>query len=144
MGAGVRGGGFPNIPQTPLSTPTHVTFSGHKRGNKGCDPLKRTKLAQSVPMPRDLQDLLAFVKRLWGAHVEENTWYEPSRICTDHPLLSITMVQGWMVWSVVYACWLVHCESLSAPAEKTRLQGCNFEEALWSSKCPTLRKRGLV
>ena len=45
-----------------------------------------------------LQDSLAFVRRLWGAHVEDSEWYEPLRMCIDYPMLSVTTVQGKMVW----------------------------------------------
>ena len=62
-----------------------------------------------------LQDSLAFIRCLWGVYVDDNTWYEPSRLCTNHPLLLVTTVQGWMMWSAVYACCLVRCASLDAP-----------------------------
>ena len=35
-------------------------------------------------------------------YVMDNLWFEPSRLCTDHPLLSVTTVQGWLTWTVVY------------------------------------------
>ena len=46
--------GFPNIPNIPPPPPPYGALSGNKRGNKGSNPLKRTKLADSAPMPRDM------------------------------------------------------------------------------------------
>ena len=51
------------------------------------------------------KDNLALVRRLWGVHVSENAWHEPSTMCTDYT--------EWSVWSVVYARWLIRCEVLS-------------------------------
>jgi hypothetical protein len=31
-----------------------------------------------------LQDYLALIRCLWGLHVCDNIWYEPSWLCTDH------------------------------------------------------------
>ena len=64
----------------------------------------------------------ALVRRLWGGgvHVRDTDLYEPSSMCTDHVELSITMVQGWLVWSVVYARWLIRCEALSTPPPPRR------------------------
>ena len=45
---------FEGLSEYTPHTPTCGTLSGHKRGKKGYDPLKRTKLAQSAPMPRDM------------------------------------------------------------------------------------------
>ena len=64
-----------------------------------------------------LQDALAFVKQLWGVYIEGNNWYEPSRMCIDYQLLSVTTVQLWLVWSAVYACWLIRRESLTVPVQ---------------------------
>ena len=60
-----------------------------------------------------LQDSLALIRQLWGLHVCDNVWYEPSRLCADHSLISVTTIQGWFVWTVVYACWLIRCEAIS-------------------------------
>ena len=60
-----------------------------------------------------LQDSLALVRRLWGVHVSENAWHEPSRMCTNYSEWSVSTIQGWLVWSAVYARWLIRCEALS-------------------------------
>ena len=60
-----------------------------------------------------LRDSLALIRRLWGLHVCDNVWYEPSRLCTDHSFISITTIQGWLVWTVVYARWLIRREAIS-------------------------------
>ena len=34
-------------------------------------------------------------------------------MCTDYAEWSVFTIQGWLVWSVVYARWLIRCEGLS-------------------------------
>ena len=83
-----------------------------------------------------LQDSLALVRRLWGVHVSDNTWFEPSRMCTDFPLLSVTTVQGWLVWSALYARWLIRCEALSVVPPDTAtavLQRLYSMSLMWKS-----------
>ena len=67
--------GFPNPPHIP---PPYGTLSGHKCGNKGSDPLKREKLADSPPMLRDMK-LAVSCYRL-GAAAEDIVW--PRVFCT--------------------------------------------------------------
>ena len=50
-----------------------------------------------------LPDSLDLIRRLWGLHVWDNVWYEPSRLCTDRSLISVTTIQGWLVWTPGYA-----------------------------------------
>ena len=56
---------------------------------------------------------LAPIRRLWGMHVCDNVWYEPSQLFTDHSLVSITAIQGWLVWRAVYLRWLIRREAIS-------------------------------
>ena len=37
-----------------------------------------------------------------------------TRRCNDHHALSLTTIQGWLVWSAVYTRWFIRCEALSA------------------------------
>ena len=60
-----------------------------------------------------LQDPLALIRSLWGLHVCDKIWYEPSRLCRDHSLVSVTTIQGWLVWTAVYARWLIRCEAIN-------------------------------
>ena len=60
-----------------------------------------------------LHDSLAQVRRFWRVHVSKNDWHEPSKMCTDHPEWSVSTIQGWLVWSAIYARWLIKCEALS-------------------------------
>ena len=59
-----------------------------------------------------LQDSRALICRLSGLHVCDNVCCEPSRLCTDRSLISITTIQGWLVWTAVYARWLIRCEAI--------------------------------
>ena len=31
----------------------------------------------------------------------------------NHSLVSITTIQGWLVWKAVYARWLIRCEAMN-------------------------------
>ena len=76
------------------------------------------------------------IQRLWGAYVENNRWHEPSGLCTDFSLQSITTIQGWLVWSAIHARWLVRCEYLSVTAHDistTVLQRFYSVLLLWKS-----------
>ena len=37
-----------------------------------------------------LQVSMALIKRLWGLHMSDHQLYAPSRLCIDHPLVSLT------------------------------------------------------
>ena len=67
--------------------------------------------------------LTGLCKTLVGVRVENNVWYERSRMCTDFPFLSITTIQRWPVWSAVNARWLIRCEPPKPPPPPARRVG---------------------
>ena len=44
--------------------------------------------------------------------VKDNLWVEPSRVCLENPLPSITTAQGWVMWSAIFSVWLICCECM--------------------------------
>ena len=66
-----------------------------------------------------LDPMKEIIRSRWRPLVlKDNTWVEPSRICKEHVGLSVTTVQGLLMWTSILARWLVRCDMLNGREEE--------------------------
>ena len=52
--------------------------------------------------------------------MQGNVWFEPSQLCVNFSLVSVTTAHGWLSWSAVSSVRLIRCEAL--PMAPTHVQ----------------------
>ena len=66
-----------------------------------------------------LDPMKKIIRSRWRPLVlEDNTWVEPSRMCKEHVGLSVTTVQGLLMWTSMLAKWLVRCNMINGREEE--------------------------